>query len=472
MVDGQRQRDFEDQFLGQLTARTRALTLRGKPADAVATATLADGDLTVRETLARLGVYDPQVLDAMPGRRAVQFAFSRPSMLGLSRRTIARLRAQVLAPVEALVKGGTAEPVTRAQVHAALQRYAQLPRDQQPSAVVLGSPVGFAPDAVMLAKTGGSPALILVTGRADGGWEVTLPPSVDGTPWAALFEFETPDARQARLNRYLEQHGTELASTGLSVPDVAQQLGLPLDVADRLVRQACRLDPSLMTVAHAGMVSVCRSPLTEKGTTMSIWTRVRRWFGAKPTVAEQVRTLTAQRTVLEQERKGLDQQVEKLETEEVALLKQGAAAPSDAEKRQAAGKLLRLRRELNRQKALAQVKTNQIDVIGTNVHNMTLAEGVRAVALPTREVLAQQAAEAEAAVQGLNEVAEAARDVEVIGASAQSQEAEDAIFAEFAQVAANDKAAAPATATPAEPARQVSAAPAAANKSRSGPELG
>jgi hypothetical protein len=257
------------------------------------------------------------------------------------------------------------------------------------------------------------------------------------------------------------------------VPDIARELGLPPEVAELLVRQACRLDPSLMTVAHAGTVHVCRTPLMEKGTTMSIWSRVRRWLGAKPTVAEQVRGLTAQRTVLEQERRVLDQQTGKLETDEVGLLKQGAAAPSDAEKRQVAAKLMRLRRELNRQRALAQVKTNQIDVIGTNIHNMTLAEGVRAVALPTREVLAQQAAEAEAAVQGLADVADAARDVEVVGASSQSAEAEDAIFAEFAQVAAQEKTAAtPAQTEPAEPAAQAKATPAEANKSRSGPELG
>jgi hypothetical protein len=168
---------------------------------------------------------------------------------------------------------------------------------------------------------------------------------------------------------------------------------------------------------------------------MTIWSRIRKLLRLKPTAAERVRTLTAQRVALEQERLEIDRRIDTLEGEERHALQQGAAAGSDAERKQIAGRLVRVRRDLRRARAQAQVFTQQIDIVGTHVHNLTLAEQGRRVDLPTAEDLTAEAAAAEQVVSELAANADLAAGIEVGAQTPLQEEEEAAIMAEFAQVA-------------------------------------
>ncbi len=476
MDECSRLRQFEDRFLRQLRTRAQQLIDGRLPADRVVVEAVPDGIDGVRATLARLGRYERGLLDELPGTRAVQLRFER-RVFGPLRRTCARLRAQALAPIEALVAGEAPGPIGRELVLDALARYELLPRHERPTAVALASATGFTPDARALVHAGGGPTLVLLSGRADGGWDVTRPATVEKSRWAALFELETEDERLRRLLYHLERSGADLEARGLSVPELAERLGLPREQVEPLLRHACRCDPRLMTVVHEGVVHVCRSPLVDEGRTMSLLSWIRRLLRLKPSPAEQVRALTAQRVRLEQQRHELDQRLQTLEKDELEAVERGAAAKTDVERKQLAGRLVRTRRELRRVRAQAALLSQQIDILGTHIHNLTLAQQGRQLALPKAEELTQVAAEAEQIMSEVAANADLAAGIEVGAATPLQDEEEAAILAEFKeaavqqQTAAGQREAAPSAATRAAD-HERAVAPPTADKSKARPELG
>lgn len=434
-----RQRQFEDQFLGQIRARATALIRGGLPADRVEFEPMPDGVDGVRATLTRLEVFDRDLLHRMPGTAALQLRFRRSALAGLIRPTVSRLRAQVLAPIRALAKGETPGPIDRDQVLDALARYDVLPKNQRPTGVVYASPTGFTEGAKALIKSYGPPTLILMGGREDGGWDTVMPPAVAKTNWAKLFELETQDDLLKRLTYHLDQSADLLDSRGLAIDELSEKLGVDRAKTEALIRRAVRARSNLMTVVHDGKVHVCSTPLAEEGNAMSIWSRIRKLLRLKPTVGERVRDLTAQRVRLEQQRHDIDRRVNSLEAEEVECVKKGAASKTAVEKRQLAGKLARLRRELGRHKGQAGMLSKQIDILGTHVHHITLTERGKQIELPSSEELTQQAAQAEQMVTELSANAELAAGIEISGVSEGLSDEEEAILAEFEAAAGGDE---------------------------------
>jgi hypothetical protein len=454
MDERSRHRQFEDRFLSQLRARALALVRKKLPADEVVVQPTPEGIDGVRAELGRLEVYDRDVVEKLAGTRSIQMLFQRRVFGGLFRNTVSRVRVRVLAPVERLLNNEAAGPVGREQVLDALASYELLPSRDKPSGVILASATGFTAEAKSLAEGSGKPTVILMGGREDGGWDLTMPPAVRKTPWAKLFELESQDERLRRLLYHLEQNASLVDSRGMAMSALAEKLGLSLAETELLVRQACRNESRLMTVVHEGQTHVCRTPLAEEGDTMSIWSRIRKLLRLKPTTAERVRELTAQRVQIEQQRFELDQKVNALEADERQLIQQGAAAVGDAERKQAAGKLMRARRELRRHRAQVQLHTQQIDIIGTHIHHLTLAERGKRLELPKAEDLTREAAEAEQVMTELAASADLAASIEVTGETPMMAEEEAAILEEFKQVAASQAAAT-------EPPAKAEAAPSA-----------
>ena len=437
MDERSRHREFEERFLGQVRARALVLVQGKLPADEVAIQPTPEGIDGVRAELSRLEVYDRDAVEKLAGTRTLQMLFKKRLLGGLFRKTISRVRVRVVAPVEPLLNNEKPGPVGREQVLDALASYELLPRRDKPSGVILASATGFTAEAKALAEGAGTPTVILMGGREDGGWDVSMPSAVRKSPWAKLFELETQDERLRRLLYHLDENANLVDSRGISMAALAEKLGLSTAETELLVRRACRSESRLMTVVHEGRTHICRTPLAEEGNTMSIWSRIRRLLRLKPTTAERVRELTAQRVQIEQGRFELDQKVNVLEADERQWIQQGAAAPSDAERKQVAGKLMRARRELRRHRAQAQLYTQQIDIIGTHIHHLTLAEQGKRLDLPKAEDLTREAAQAEQVVAEVAANADLAASIEVTGETPMMAEEEAAIFEEFKQVAAS-----------------------------------
>jgi hypothetical protein len=330
MDERTRQRQFEDQFHRQLRARATKLIHGPLPADRVVVESMPDGRDAVRATLNRLEIYDRELLEQLPGTRAVSMEFGRRLVWPLSY-TVARVRAQVLTPTESLVADKPTGPIGREQVQYALDRYELLPGSQRPTAVILASATGFTSEARAMVADSESPKLVLMGGREDGGWDVDMPDSVRYSPWAQLLEFETQDDHVRRLLYHLDKEATDLESRGIALSELSDKLGLPPEQTEAAVRQACRSDPRLMTVVHEGELHLARSPLADEVGVMNLWMRIRRLFGFKPSTAERVRIMTAQRVELEQQREDLDRRMNSLEAEERESLQKGAAATSASE---------------------------------------------------------------------------------------------------------------------------------------------
>ncbi|MCA9242576.1 MAG: hypothetical protein KDA32_01375 [Phycisphaerales bacterium] len=434
MADADRLRDFEELFLGQIEAKARGLTGRSGVADRVYFEPTREGPDAVRAELGRLRVYDRDAMDRVAGTRSIEMRFQR-KLLGLIPRTVSLVRVRTLMPIEAMIRGEEPKPATRADVLVALAHYELIPTRLRPTGVILASPTGFTEEAQNLVESTNHLSLVLIGGRADGGWDINKPKRLKGTKWEKLFELETQPERLKRLLYHLDQAGVEVDSRGLSVSELSQRLGLERAETERLVRQACNVRPRLMTVSHNGETHLARSPLAEEGDSMSWWSRIRKLLGFKPTVAERVRDLSAQRVRIEQQRVEYDSKIDRLEADERGALEQGAAAKSTAEKKQVAGRLMRLRRELQRHRAQAQLLTRQIDVIGTHIHHLTLKEQGRRLELPTSEELTREAAEAEQIMTEISANAELAGSIEVTGETLGMADEEAAIFAEFDEIA-------------------------------------
>lgn len=436
-----RQRQFEEQFLSQIRAKAESLTKGALPADRVRIDKMPDGTEGVRATLSRLEVFDRELLHSLPGTQALQMVFQKSLLGGLIKPVISRVRVRVLAPIDALVKNGKPGPIDREQILDALAYYDVLPKSQRPTGVVFASPTGFTPAARALVHALGPPTLVLLGGREDGGWDVDIPERVANTPWRKLFELETQDALLSRLMHHLDANADLVDSRGMSMEELALKLGVEREKVESLVRKAVRSNGRLMTVQHEGRIHVARSPLGEERRTMSLWSRIRKILRLPPTAAEKVRDMTAQRVRLEQQRHELDGKVRAFEAEEVKLVQQGAAATTDVEKKQLAGRLVRMRRELGRHKAQADMLTKQIDILGTHIHHLTLTERGKRMELPKAEELTREAAQAEHMIAELNANADLAAGIEVGAESMSYSEEEADVLAEFAAVAEKGQAA-------------------------------
>lgn len=445
MSERLRQRTVEDRVFAQLRERAFALASgqsgasqrkSGKfPADAVRAQIRGEVDANVRDQLIKAGRFDHALLEEMPGRRSLELSFEKSILGGLMRRSAGRLGALVVAPVEGLLGDAAPGPISSEQIRDALAVMTVPGRGRKaPTAVALVSATGFDSVARQIVDSVREPQVILIDARRDGGYEVTLPAALRDSAWSKLFALEPEDQQLQRVQSYFAQRSAELESRGVSLTALADELGLPEADAQRLVRRATRQDRQLIMLQHEGQAHVARTPIAEEGQGMSLWSRISRWLGRKPTVAERVRLLTTQRVALEQQRSGVDSAVEQHEKQERELLQEGAAATSDAVRKQVANKLLRVRTALKRDRTRAQMFTQQIEVLGTQVHHLTLKQQKERVALPSADVLAQEAAQAESAMQELAASAELAANIEVSAGTPVSDAAEADIFAEFEQI--------------------------------------
>ena len=452
---------FESRLLRDMQQRADALIGRKLPGKGIDVMGVADGSEYVSREMQRMGQRDRDLRDSLPGKRAIQISVRRGLLGTLRGQTRHRIRVRTLAPIEALLTGGQGGPIGAEELRNALAQYDELGSRYRPTIVVVGSPTGFTDAAQLLVQSSGMPQLVLVGGREDGGVDVRMSNALKKSDWAELFDFETDDEQLQRFQYHLDKQIDALETRGLSMPELANLLGLSVDEVRPMIRKACRKDTRLMTVMHDGELRLARNPVAAEVNRMSLWSRIRRWLGFKPSVAEQVAEMTKQRIGLEQQRAEVDNKVARLEADERDALKAGATATNMVEKKQLAGKLMRVRRELNRHRAQAQVFTNQIEVLGTHIHHLTLKQQGEKFDLPSAEELTREAAEAEQVMAELSTNAELAHGIEV-GAMTPTMAAEEAdILKEFEAAAVESsagksaEAAAPerGSATPAEPQR-------------------
>lgn len=192
---------------------------------------------------------------------------------------------------------------------------------------------------------------------------------------------------------------------------------------------------------------------------MNVIDRIKQLFSGEGDEAEKVNVLSERRAGLAQRRDRIYEDIGKLEKKEADLLEQGKAAKSQVPRRRMAAQLAQLRKDIGRQNSTAAMLNKQIDIISTDIHNLTLIQQGEMASLPDTQELTENAVKAEEMLESLSADAELVGSLELGQEQVLASEEELAILREFEEAdkpsVASDRAT-PAPPAPAQPQAEAS----------------
>jgi hypothetical protein len=139
---------------------------------------------------------------------------------------------------------------------------------------------------------------------------------------------------------------------------------------------------------------------------MNFIDRIRQLFSGEGDEAAKINLLAERRAALAQRRDRMYEDIGKLESKEAELFGQGKAATSQVPRRRIAAQLAQLRKDIARQNATAAMLNQQINIISTDIHNLTLLQQGKVAQLPDTEELTEHAVQAEEMLETLRADAE------------------------------------------------------------------
>jgi hypothetical protein len=209
--------------------------------------------------------------------------------------------------------------------------------------------------------------------------------------------------------------------------------GLEKEVVRRGLEKAAMADPELKVTEKDGEFLLFRgAPVRrQERRSMNVVERIRQLFSREGDEAEKVNLLAERRAALAQRRDRIYEDITKLEKKEADLLAQGKAAASQVPKRRLAAQLAQLRKDISRQNTTAAMLNRQIDIISTDIHNLTLIQQGEMAKLPDTVELTENAVRAEEMLETLQADAELVGQLETGMEATLSSEEELAILKEF-----------------------------------------
>lgn len=433
----------------------------------------ADEGLAVREELARRGLFDRALLGRIPqGRRVTLRGYER-RWLWFGRRPTGVAIASVLAPPAAGVAqaadGVSAPPVGLADLLEHVRRL--VPDPDVPHVVGVCSPSGFADEVKRSHVDLPNVTLVVVEPRSDGGWTTTGLSDAADERVCKLFDPDTTARKIDRVRREIEDRSAELLTGGLSAERMAVRMGLPAEVVAEAFRQATMEDPELRVSLSGRDALLYRGAATTamEVSEMSVVDRIRQLFNRAGNEAKKINILSERRAELSQRRDRLYEDIAKLEHRERDLLEQGRQNRSEVVRRRVASQLAQHRREMGRLNTVASMLNQQINVISTHIHNLTLIQQGQMAKLPASEELTQDAVRAEEMLEQLKADVDLVATLETDMSETLATKDELDILKEFEEL---DRAERPEQATPAAAPTEPSSAVPARQKDRGAPEAG
>jgi hypothetical protein len=388
----------------------------------------------LRALLASRRMYDRELLKQLPqNRRVAVHGFERTWWFGKRRTGVAI--ASVVAPLEALLPNSS-DPPAPMELGALVDHVRRLVGDAAvPHVVGVCSPSGFTPEARQSRLDLPNVTLVLIEPRAGGGWRVTgvndsLPDRV-----LALFDPEAASQKLTRVRREIEERRADLLTGGLSAAAMAARLELPERVVADAFEQAAVGDPELRVTRRSGEVLLYRgAPINRpENQAMSVVDRIRQLFSSAGDESRKINVLAERRAALSQRRDRIYEDIAKLERRESDLLHEGRTSASTIAKRRLAAQLAQLRRDIARQNTTAAMLNQQINIISTDIHNLTLIQQGQVAQLPDTEELTQNAVRAEEMLETLKANADLISNLETGMAETSTSADELAILKEFEQ---------------------------------------
>lgn len=412
-VDPLKALQLETDFLSGVEARFEAAKGRDFRGSMWESARFDESD-RLRALLANFRQYDREKLKNLPSNRRVSLrGFEKRFWLWKKQTGVAI--ASVLAPLEhfASGSGGEPPPIGLGELNEHLSKL--VGERRVPHIIGVCSPTGFTVEAREAKLSGDQVTVVLIEPDALGGWKVAGSGDRVDARLLRIFDPEGPKEKADRARRMVEGYSAELLTGGVSLSTVARRSNLPEEVVRQGFDLAAATDPELRVVKREGEVLLFRgAPVhgqERKG--MSVIDRIKQLFSGDGDAHSQINLLSERRALLAQRRDRIYDDITKLETKEADLLEQGKAATSAVPRRRLAAQLAQMRKDIARQNTTAAMLNQQINVISTDIHNLTLVEQGKVAELPTSEELTEHAVQAEEMLETLKADAEMVGSLEM-----------------------------------------------------------
>ena len=392
----------------------------------------------VRELVVAAG-QDREVLRSLPKNQSYVLTGSQPRWFFWRRRASVAI-ASVLSPIEHYISGeGQPSPIGLGDLVAHVKEL--VGEMDVPHVVGVCSPTGFSEEAKHSGLELPNVTLVLVEAREDGGWEV-MPASPNATPaQCRLFDPEAVTQKLKRIRQEIDLRGADLLAGGLEASAVGRSLGLPTHLVAAAFEQAARDDPELkLSRRHDEVLLFRGAPAEMEDSDMSMVDRIRQLLSGEGDEARKINTLSERRARLVQRRERLYADITQLEKHEAELLKEGREAASSTAKLRVASQIKQLREDMNRLNGTARMLGQQVDIISTHIHNLTLLQQGKMAKLPTTEDITADAVRAEEMLEELAGQAELTGSLNTMAAAGATSEEELAILKELEGTAAEGRA--------------------------------
>jgi hypothetical protein len=378
----------------------------------------ADESDRLRALLASNRVYDRERLKTLPANRRVAVHGYERRLWLWKRRTGVAI-ASVVSPLGHYASpsaSGAAPPIGLGEL---VDHVRRLVGDSKvPHIVGVCSPSGFTDEARAARLETANATVVLIEPDGAGGWRTHGVGETVDSRLLRIFDPEGAKQKLDRVRRAIAERSTDLLTGGLSASSIARSVNLPEEVVRQGFEQTALKDPELRVSHQDGEFLLFRgapqSPQEKRA--MNVIDRIRQLFSREGDEAAKINVLAERRAGLSQRRDRIYEEIAKLEQKEADLFAQGKAATSAVPKRRLAAQIAQLRKDIARQNTTAAMLNQQINIISTDIHNLTLIQQGQMARLPDSAELTEHAVEAEELLETLK------ADAELVGSLAVGQE--------------------------------------------------
>jgi hypothetical protein len=344
-------------------------------------------------------------------------------------KVVGRIRVVCVSPTRALLAGDNPAPLNLAETRKILSEIP--PPGGVPLTVVLVSTSGFEINAHEAAQRSADRTVILVEPNDAGGWNPYGP--VETKALVDLFDPEAEDEKHRRVLELIEQSKVDLLQGGIAADKLAAKSQLPLGFIESELKSYAKANPGLAAKRLDGRVVLFREGTTPApasasasagGNDMPLIDRIKTLFARKGETDKKIAFLAERKTALTQQRDRSYEEIASLEQQDTTLTQQFKDTASAITRRRITSQLVQLRKDIERRQQMLGVLNQQINVVGTHLHNLELTKQGESAKLPDSEEIASDAAAAEemlAQLQADNELADSVGTVAQAGMSAEEQ---------------------------------------------------
>ena len=403
----------------------------------------------VKGLLVDLDRPDFELQDRLPVGKGLDVRLSRQVLLAFNQ-TVGHLRVASLPPLRELATGEAPRPLSAERVREAVSSLPPIKgrggAGAGPMTLILFSGGGFTAEARDTARAFvDGPPTVLIEPNGAGGFDVTGPAGAG--PLTELLDPEGDADRRRRARAALETKRVDLITGAVALDGVARETHLPVRLVEAEAKAWARDNPEgvrVKTIDGVPMLyrdaSLASRSNLAGGTTLprssTVSDRLRKLFGGSTADERKIAYLAERRAALSRQRDLAYEELGALEGREADLRGAFKADESVVARRRITSQLVQLGKDIERRRQTTGVLNQQINVVGTHLHNLEIARQGSTAALPSSEEIAEDAAKAEevlAELQASSELAdELAGSLGTMGLSEEEATLYDQLSAEAA----------------------------------------